>query len=204
MHTLIFDFDGVFTDSFRVSLEAFQKLHRKYNLKDISKNDLCELFCGNLWEKHKQYGLKNKDEEEFKKELLEMVEERQEEISFFSGMKEITERLAKKGHSLIIISSNKSSAVQDKLASIQLEDAFTEILGADAPGNKEEKMKNVLGKVGGKTFFITDTLGDIKEVKKFPITTVAVTWGYHSKDLLKKGGPDFLADTPEELCEILA
>ncbi len=205
MKTLIFDFDGVFTDSFSVTLSAIQSLHKKYQLPDISKDDLINLFCKNFWDEHKHYGLPKEKEEDFKKELLARVESRQGEISFFPGIQNVMERLTEKGSRMIIISSNKTSSIQNKLATLNLENSFTEILGADKPGNKKEKMSNIIQEIGENdtVFFITDTLGDIREVQSFPLTTVAVTWGYHSQELLEQGNPDYMATHPEELVAIL-
>ena len=39
--------------------------------------------------------------------------------------------------------------------------------------------------------------------KKCKISIIAVTWGFDSKELLESKNPDYLADTPEKLLEII-
>ena len=53
------------------------------------------------------------------------------------------------------------------------------------------------------TFFITDTVGDIKIARKSGLRTIAVTWGFHGKIVLKKAKPDYIVSTFNELSKIL-
>jgi phosphoglycolate phosphatase len=50
-----------------------------------------------------------------------------------------------------------------------------------------------------RTFYIGDTTGDILEAREAGVQTVAVTWGWHSREKLVAVHPDFLVDRPEEL-----
>ena len=52
-------------------------------------------------------------------------------------------------------------------------------------------------------FFITDTLGDIKEANKVGIESIGITWGYQDKAKLQKGNPKKIVDTPTELLDYL-
>ena len=56
-------------------------------------------------------------------------------------------------------------------------------------------------KVGDLVYFVGDSDVDIKTAKNAGIKSIGVTWGYRSIDYLE--GADFLANTPEELLEIL-
>ena len=46
---------------------------------------------------------------------------------------------------------------------------------------------------------ITDTLGDLREASAVDLKTIAVTWGYHDEETLRKGNPAALVDNPAEL-----
>ena len=52
-------------------------------------------------------------------------------------------------------------------------------------------------------FYVCDEIRDIEAAKNSGIKTIGVTWGYNTKEALKKEEPDFLVDTPEELKKIL-
>ncbi len=53
-------------------------------------------------------------------------------------------------------------------------------------------------------FYVCDEVRDIEAARKSGIKSVAVAWGYNTKDALVKENPDFLVTTPEELREIIA
>ena len=52
-------------------------------------------------------------------------------------------------------------------------------------------------------FYVCDEVRDIEAAKKSGIKSVAVTWGYNTKDALIKENPDFIVDTPDELRNII-
>ena len=54
-------------------------------------------------------------------------------------------------------------------------------------------------------FYVCDEVRDIEAARKSGIKSIAVTWGYNTKDALVKENPDFLVDTPDELrCIIIS
>ena len=53
------------------------------------------------------------------------------------------------------------------------------------------------------TVFVGDSDTDIKTGKNAGVKTVAVTWGYRNRKLLEEAFADYMADTVDELCEIL-
>ena len=53
------------------------------------------------------------------------------------------------------------------------------------------------------TCYVCDEVRDIEAARKSGISSIAVTWGYNSKDALLKENPDFIVDTPEELRSVL-
>lgn len=72
--------------------------------------------------------------------------------------------------------------------------------------SKVEKIRHITersGMQGNGTFYIGDTVGDILEAKQAGVKTVAVTWGWHTKEQLSVANPDSLIDSPEELLEII-
>ena len=52
-------------------------------------------------------------------------------------------------------------------------------------------------------YFVGDEVRDIEAGKKAGIKTIAVSWGYNTKDALAKEHPDFLIDSPMELENIV-
>lgn len=52
-------------------------------------------------------------------------------------------------------------------------------------------------------YFIGDEVRDIEAGKKAGIKTIAVSWGYNTRDALDKEHPDYLIDSPLELENII-
>lgn len=52
-------------------------------------------------------------------------------------------------------------------------------------------------------FYVCDEVRDIVAAKKSGIKSIAVSWGYNSKEALQKEEPEFMISTPKELEDIL-
>ena len=52
------------------------------------------------------------------------------------------------------------------------------------------------------TYYVGDTTGDIREAKTAGVRTVAVAWGWHSRERLAAVRPDHLVDKPQDLLNI--
>ena len=50
-----------------------------------------------------------------------------------------------------------------------------------------------------RVFYVGDEVRDMNAGKKSKVITVAVSWGFNSKEALKKEKPDYLIDSPSEL-----
>ena len=72
--------------------------------------------------------------------------------------------------------------------------------------NRSKIIKEILEKyqlTSSEVIYIGDKVEDIQACKKTRIKMIAVSWGYNSKEALKKENPDYLIDRPEELLKIL-
>ena len=123
-------------------------------------------------------------------------------VPLFEGMTELLKELSPIGIS--IVSSTASPLINKYLKDNKLDKYIKEILGADVEKSKVIKLKMVLDReVGKNIIFVTDSLGDIFEANKLNINTVAVTWGYHPREILETGKPMAIVDTTEELKDAL-
>ena len=51
--------------------------------------------------------------------------------------------------------------------------------------------------------YVADETRDIEAAKKAKVRIISVTWGFNSREILKKQNPDFLVDRPEEILRII-
>jgi phosphoglycolate phosphatase len=125
----------------------------------------------------------------------------QKHIPLFPGLKDAVSALAK-SHPLLIATSNESSVVE-KFLSLHDMNMFGEVLGSDSEPSKVKKLRSIKkGYPLDQCVYIGDTAGDIIEGRQAEVITVAVTWGWHDEQRLRKTNPDYVIITPDELKEL--
>jgi phosphoglycolate phosphatase len=193
--TILFDFDGVITDSFEAAFEV-----NKILTPGLTEESMRGRFEGNINEFFvKEMGGNDakKNDNEFFNLYVPMMKNCRIFPSMLDAIKNISEK-----YRLIIVSSTITSPIREYMESHDAARYFTEIMGNDVHKSKVEKIKMVFDKYGvfaSDCVFITDTLGDLREAEKTGVEGIGVTWGFHDAETLKKGKPVALVNTPEEL-----
>jgi phosphoglycolate phosphatase len=200
---LLFDFDGVLADSLDFYAEAVKRcLQWIGNPVVKSREDFLALFDGNLYESMAARGVNLADYVQAMKEIMPGFD--YGAMKTFDGLLPVLAALSR-DHCLLVISSNGSKTIRKMLVRFGFDPYFREILGADFLVSKKEKIDYALAKYGipaQRTFYIGDTAGDIREARAAGVRSVAVTWGWHSKERLLAAQPDFLVETPEGLLRV--
>jgi phosphoglycolate phosphatase len=187
---IIFDFDGVIADTF--------ELHYQTTLKFIPKATREELIAHSLNNPIEKPIIKFQ-KEDFKP-YFELFSKNFSKNLFFP-VKKVVKELSKK-YPLVIVSSTGDAAVESAVELGGFNKDFKKIYGMDTHTSKIEKFKMIFrdfGVTSEECIFITDTIGDINEAKHLEIKTIAVTWGFHNKEVLKTAKPFALIDTIEQL-----
>jgi phosphoglycolate phosphatase len=198
---ILFDFDGVILDSFDTALGVAQMI-----CPHVTDESHRKRFEGNIndWANFKdEHTDKCRHDINFFDEYLPKI---RSEVKIFYGIKEVIENLSK-DYILIVISSTISAPIFEILEKFGLAKHFTEIMGNDVHKSKVEKIKMVFDKYKTKAedcVFVTDTLGDIKEANETGVKSIAVTWGFHSKETLLKGEPFLVINEPSELINVVS
>jgi len=206
MHTLfLFDFDGVLVNSLDLYAEAVTRILERIGTPIVkSKEDYLALFDGNFYESMAAAGVDLAAYNETVKEILPRIDTNA--MKPFDGLIPVLAAL-QKDSILAVVSSNGYRTIRTMLDRFGFAPYFREILGADFRISKKEKIAYTLEKYGipgERAFYVGDTAGDIREARAAGVRSVAVTWGWHSRERLAAAGPDFLVDTPEELLTIPA
>lgn len=199
---LLFDYDGTILDSLDVSWRSFNSTARKMGFKEMdSKKDFIELYISNLYKSLLRHGIPGGKIKEFAFTMRELFLKEDKFMNLFRGIKPIVNKLAER-HKSYVITSNISAVVENSLRNHGIE-GIREVLGGEKEQSKVRKIE-ILKKRHPRAhfYYIGDTIADIDEAKQAKIGTVAVTWGYHSKERLKKLEPDFLVDKPKELLHL--
>jgi phosphoglycolate phosphatase len=201
----LFDFDGVLVDSLDLYAEAVKRSLERIGTPIVkSKEDYLALFDGNFYESMAARGVDLAAYSDAVREILPRID--YDAMKPFGGLIPVLAGL-QKDHLLAVISSNGYRTIRTMLDRFGFAPYFREILGADFRFSKTEKIAYALEKYGipgERAFYIGDTAGDILEARAAGVRSVAVTWGWHSRERLVAAGSDFLVDSPEELLAISA
>jgi phosphoglycolate phosphatase len=204
---LLFDFDGTISDSINLTFAGYKTLNRQFNLPDVqTKADFGKFFETNFYQGAINAGLPREKIPEISRCYGDYLSAHSDEIEPFAGIKEVITELAKDNH-LYIVTSMTGDVVKRQLERYGI-DEFQNIYGAEQDTSKVKKICEISSLYPNiskdNIYMIGDTAGDIIEGKEAGVRTIAVSWGYHSRQLLEAATPDFIADTPAELLEYLS
>lgn len=191
---VLFDYDGVLINSFLEALETNADIGIA-----VTVDEYRGWFVGNIFESVKDIP-KAKDMDVADR-YARAYYKRAHTMGVHPSMAHLVRELSKK-YLLCIVSSGSERTIKTQLMNSHILDCFVDILGYETDTSKVRKIKSALEMyhVGReKSVFVTDTLGDIKEARQVGIHTIAVTWGFHTEEMLREGNPESVVQTPNEL-----
>ena len=196
----IFDFDGVIADSLTLYEEIVTTRLQQIGSPVIrTRQEFLDLFDGNFYESLHARGV---DMTTFNKSVSDAAPGIDyERILPFEGLLPVMSTLAQ-DNTLLVISSNISSVIREFLSRYGFEEIFDDVLGADFMLSKTKKIHHAVERWNARrdhTYYVGDTVGDIREGQAARIRTVAATWGWHPKERFEGVGADHIIDTPEDL-----
>lgn len=190
---VILDFDGVIADTFDFHLE---KVNEFYNI-GLTAEEYRDIHEGNFY-----HSTDSKISSLDFKGYPEYVKEEQALVAPFPGAAESLRALQTE-YTLHLVTSGYKVQVTPFLKKQELGHLFTSLLFADHGTSKVLKIQSILDAAseGYKDdfIFITDTLGDVHEAHEINIPTIAVTFGFHDEERLKKGSPSYFAHDWDEV-----
>lgn len=184
---VVFDFDGVIVDSIKTVYSIYHQADTKFSMTDFSNR-----FMGN---QNKPNAPLARDAFFYKYSPLAPTQ------PLINGIADAIEQLSQK-YTLTINSSGHTELIKLFLQNNNLEQYFSEVAGFDIITSKVEKLKIVFERyqiTPDRCVMVTDTLGDLREATEAGVKTIAVTWGLHTIDTLKRGNPTRIAKQPSEL-----
>ena len=197
---LIFDFDGVVVDSLDIYAETVRSCLEKIGQPFIQTHaDFLALYEDNFYTSLAARGV---DLNAFMAASVDILA--QVDYGAMKPFADLIPVLAKlqEENILVIVSSSGSDDIHLILRLFHLTDYFQDVFGSDVHFSKQAKILQALAKYGIDKLnacYIGDTTGDIREAQAVGIKTIAVTWGWHSREMLATARPDHLIDRPEEL-----
>ena len=208
--TVFFDLDGTLTDSKMGIINGVIYALKKFNIEEKAENLLA--FIGPpLYESFiKYYNFtpeKSKMAVEFYREYFKDIGIF--ENSLYNGVKELLERLKKEGLTLVLATSKPEVFAFRVLDYFELTKSFEYKFGATFSRERDSKeavIKYALSKVNvnkSETIMVGDREHDIYGAKVNGLDSIGVLYGYGGVEELTKEGATYLANTVEEIFDII-
>ncbi|MCA0755759.1 HAD hydrolase-like protein [Paenibacillus sp. N4] len=122
------------------------------------------------------------------------------------GISELLMTLSDKGLKPDIISSNRADTIEAFIESNHFSGSIGSVFSGRHLFGKHRLIDRYIKLhrfSKEELIYVGDELRDIEACKRAGIKMIAVTWGFDSKELLQNAKPDFVANKPHEIVEIL-
>jgi HAD superfamily hydrolase (TIGR01509 family) len=192
---ILFDFDGVIENNYEMHFEASQKQYT-----DLTREEHRKFFEGNVHVEREKFAHRHTGYD-----ARTPFSEAKKTTVMNPDVKRIVLDLAYK-FTLGIVTSAREDGILGYLSYNEIPDAFAFVYGLDAGKLKTDKFQKVFAEysVGpDECIFITDTLGDVLEGHEAGIDVVALDVGYHERERLQKGNPEYIISSLSELIDIV-
>lgn len=202
---IIFDLDGTLVDSMGSFLKIGNELALKYGYKPLDDNRIRELMRLPMRQRIDSLGVPLLKIPKLGLEAMEMFHSYASKLEPFEGIRDLLLSLEHKGYTLSIISSNSLPNIKAFLTANKLE-MFDNILSSKNLFGKHitiNKLISSLKLCKNEIIYIGDEQRDIEACHKIGLRVIAVTWGFDPPELLKEHKPDYLADKPGDIENIL-
>ncbi|MEI6865888.1 HAD family hydrolase [Flavicella sp.] len=126
----------------------------------------------------------------------------------YPGILDLLKKLEIKGLKMSVL-SNKEDRLTKRVVAEKLPSIFEPVFGLTTEELKKPNPKVILQMCTSleldikKIIYVGDSVIDMQTARNAGLQSVAVTWGFQSKESLLAENPDYIIDTPEELFDII-
>ena len=206
---ILFDLDGTLTDSGEGIMNCATLALEHYGLPVPDRETMKEIVGPPLRDSFIKYGIPAEEVEN----AITIFRGRYTTIGKYEnrpykGIVEMLASLKAQGHKLYIATSKPEPQAKDILAHFDLIRFFDLVAGASADESRATKeevieyLKSMAGEVA-QPVMIGDTVYDVKGAAVHGIPAIGVSWGYGNVADMVAAGAKAIADTPEQLMELI-
>jgi len=200
---IIFDWSGTLSDDIIPVYMSAMVIFKKLGIKKITLKEFRKSFMLPYMEFFRKY-TPNASKRYVDKIFLQAIYSFQEPKPFPEA-KETLKFLNKKGIKMAVMSSHPQEKLEKEVKEYGFEKYFTDVNGSIHDKTKEITKIIARNKfIPKETAYVGDMTHDIDAGKKAKVITIAVSWGYQSKEKLSKKKPDFLIEKLSELKRIVS
>ena len=217
---LVWDFDGTIADTLPAAVTIFNRLAPEMGFKPLEDvNAARGMPTRELMRKH---GVTFWRLPKLVRRYQAAVAEEADQLKLIAGMAELLAACQTAGVRQGILSSNREDNIRRCLRANGAEQNFAFIIGYPRLFGKSKALKRIIRAQNKRGFwtrlraipkaeklnrdevlYIGDELRDVEAAKKVGVKVAAVTWGFHTAELLRSGRPDFVVSDARELLDLV-
>lgn len=207
--SILFDLDGTLTDSGEGIMNCVELALRHYGIPIPSRQAL-RIFVGPpLQENFLKFGIPQEEIDN----AIKVFRSRYLTVGKFEnfpypGIPELLQKLKAQGHHLYVATSKPESTAKEILEKFNLSPYFDIICGATMDGTRQSKA-DVIQYLYDQTcetlpaVMVGDTSYDVEGANAHHIPTIGVAWGYGSVADMVNAGAAAIAETVDDLFDLL-
>jgi len=202
---VIFDFDGTLADTLSAIIKLINEHADEYRFAPLGDRDVEKLRGMSNLDIIKKYRIPIVKLPAFMIHIQNELHHRIDKVELFPGVRDLVLDLKRRAFGLGILTSNSRENVQKLLRARDL-DVFDFIHSESNFFGKTRALQHLLHKHGlreSDVIYVGDETRDVEACQHAGVAVVAVTWGFHRRDLLRAKGPTYLADTAAEVEAVL-
>ncbi len=202
---LLFDFDGTIADSIHLGSKIANRIAPLYGHKGFSDEDFSRFRAMPVTKVIKELGIPfykipgviTKSLAEYRKLI--------HELHPYPKIPQMLATLAQMNVPMALLSSNTNENLFYFLNNHQIT-VFNWVEGTSGILKKHKRIMQQLKKHNLRTsevIYVGDEVRDIVAARKCKLKVIAVSWGFHTPELLCSHDPDYLVSDPEEIVQIV-
>jgi len=197
---VVWDFDGTLADSLPTSVGIFNRLAPELGFKPLE--DVNAARGMTTRQLMRQHGISLWRLPRLVRRYQAAVAEEADKLKLVAGLPTALASIAGTGVRLGILSSNREDNIRRCLRANAAEQHFAFVVGYPRLFGKGKALKRIIRAerlAHSDVLYIGDELRDVEAAKKAGVKVAAVTWGFHTAELLRTGTPDYVVSDANEL-----
>jgi HAD superfamily hydrolase (TIGR01549 family) len=203
--TLIFDFDGTIADTLSAVIRLVNEHADEFKIQPLADKDVENLRGMSNRDIMKKYQIPLVKMPSLVLRTQKELHQRIDQVELFPGIRDLILGLKNRGFRLGILTSNSRENVLKFLRARHL-DIFDFIHAESNFFGKTRALLHLLKKYDlrkDEVIYVGDETRDIEACQNADISVIAVSWGFHRKELLRGKNPTYLVDSPKEIENII-
>jgi len=201
---LLFDFDGTIADSFHLGSKIANRIAPMYGQRQFTDEDFHRFRSLPVTKVLKELRIPFYKIPGAIKQALVEYRHLVHELEPCPGITDMLARLCGLGVTMALLSSNSNENLHLFLERHEMK-CFRWVEGTSGILKKHKRIYQQLKKHGlnpRDVIYVGDETRDIDAARKCGLKVIAVSWGFHTPELLCSHNPDYLVNDPQEIVKI--